>query len=48
MFEDVLTEKERIIVYTKKDLGDSGDVHEDAKVWKFACYNGKKRRTDVS
>ena len=40
MFEDVLTEKERIIVYTKKDLGDSGDVHEDVKVWKAPCYRG--------
>lgn len=32
MFEDVLAERERILVYTKKDLGDSEDMGEDGKV----------------
>lgn len=32
MFEEVLGERERIIVYTKKDLGGALSVDEDAKV----------------
>ena len=36
MFEDVLSERERIIVYTKKDLGSNGSREEDSKVHKPA------------
>src|ERR1700761_1746216 len=33
MFEEVLEGSERMIVYTKKDLGSSGDKVEDGKVY---------------
>lgn len=32
MFEDVLSERERIVVYTKKDLGSNGNREEDKRV----------------
>ena len=32
MFEDVLADRQRIIVYTKKDLGSYGDKLEEHKV----------------
>lgn len=40
MFEDVLSERERIIVYSKKDLGSSGNKEEDSKVHMQCDRNG--------
>ena len=40
MFEDVLREKERVVVYTKKDLGSTGSREKDGKVGRRKTVTG--------